>query len=160
MSPALASLDLRGALYVSREHAPLITPEDRLSSEGAEILSALLSHPEMAQDLSDRLTALQRAELSVILNRLLERSRQVSEWGVPPELEACLAVTRADPSQGNRLAAFLSERPVDQLTAAIVQKISNEDWAESVFCTWKTMDVPSPVKKAIKRLEQDGNITV
>ena len=37
--PRLATLDLRGALYVSREHAPLITPEDRLSSEGIELLT-------------------------------------------------------------------------------------------------------------------------
>jgi len=160
LSPELSSADLRGALYVSRERSPLITPEDRLSSEGAETLAALLEHPDMAHELSASLVGLEHAERSVILDRLLERSRQVSEWGVPPELEACLAVTRADPSQGNRLAAFLSERPVAQLTAAIVQKISNEPWAQSVFSAWRTLDVPGPVKKAIKRLEQDGNVAV
>lgn len=42
IAPPLADIDLRGALYVSREHAPLITPEDRLSSEGAELLTAIL----------------------------------------------------------------------------------------------------------------------
>ena len=36
LPPQLADQDLRGLLYVSREYAPLITPEDRLSSEGAE----------------------------------------------------------------------------------------------------------------------------
>src|SRR6266567_9576312 len=47
LSPRLADQDLRGILYVSREHAPLITPEDRLSSDAAEVLGALLEHPDM-----------------------------------------------------------------------------------------------------------------
>ena len=55
LPPVLADTDLRGALYVSREHAPLITPEDRLSSESAELLTALLEHPDMAASLKDRL---------------------------------------------------------------------------------------------------------
>lgn len=33
LPPRIADRDLRGVLYVSREHAPLITPQDRLSSE-------------------------------------------------------------------------------------------------------------------------------
>jgi predicted KAP-like P-loop ATPase len=55
LPPSLADTDLRGALYVSREHAPLIAPEDRLSSEAAELLTALLQHPEMASSLKERL---------------------------------------------------------------------------------------------------------
>ena len=42
LPPPLGDRDLRGVLYVSREHAPLITAEDRLSSEAAELLTALL----------------------------------------------------------------------------------------------------------------------
>jgi predicted KAP-like P-loop ATPase len=48
LPPRIADMDLRGILYVSREHEPLITPEDRLSSNGAELLTALLDHPDMA----------------------------------------------------------------------------------------------------------------
>ena len=55
LPPQLADQDLRGLLYVSREYAPLITPEDRLSSDGAEVLSALLEHPAMAQSFKPRL---------------------------------------------------------------------------------------------------------
>src|SRR5690606_27238603 len=107
LPPALANTDLRGALYVSREHIPLITPEDRLSSEAAELLTALLQHPDMAANLKDRLTALARSETTVIMDRLLDRARQEQEWGVPPILIACLTLTEVDPPQGSRLAAFL-----------------------------------------------------
>ena len=102
--PLLADQDLRGALYVSREHAPLITPEGRLSSEAAELLTALLEHPDMAAGLKDRLTRVSRAEITVVMDRLLDRARQVQEWGVPPILEACLVVSEADPPQGARFS--------------------------------------------------------
>ncbi len=157
--PLLASLDLRGALYVSRDHVALITPADRLSSEGADLLAALLEQPEMAASLSIRLAALQRPELTVILDRLLERAQQSQQWGVPPILDACLAVTRADPSQGARLAAFLEKRPAQQITAALVPKVSSEPWADLLFEKWtKNSSISTPVKKAIQKVKTDGNV--
>ncbi|MDX0174512.1 P-loop NTPase fold protein [Sinorhizobium meliloti] len=160
LPPRLAEQDLRGALYVSREHAPLITPEDRLSSEAADLLAALLQHPEMAAGLKDRLTRVPRAEITVVMDRLLERARQEQEWGVPPILEACLVVAEADPPQGLRLAAFLRERPAAQIQPNIVPKIGDEPWAAGVMDSWNDADVSKPVKTAIRRQRQNGNVAV
>lgn len=160
LPPPLANLDLRGVLYVSREHAPLITPEDRLSSEAAELLAALLQHPDMAASLKDRLMLVPRTEITVIMDRLLDRARQEQEWGVPPILEACLVVSEADPSQGGRLAAFLRERPAPQIQPNIVPKIGDQPWAASVFEIWDKSTVSRPVKTAIKRRKEDGNVSV
>jgi predicted KAP-like P-loop ATPase len=161
LPPKLADRDLRGVLYVSREHAPLITPQDRLSSEAAELLSALLEHPDMAATLKDRLSKVPRTETTVIMDRLLDRARQEQEWGVPPILEACLAAAEADPAQGSRLAAFLTERPAAQIKANIVPKIADQPWAKGVLETWdKTAGVSAPVKAAIKQRKQDGNVRV
>jgi len=161
LPPKIADQDLRGALYVSREHAPLITPEDRLSSEAAELLSALLKHPDMAAGLKDRLSKVSRADITVIMGRLLDRARQEQEWGAPPILEACLTAAEADPPQGSRLAAFLSERPVTQIKANIVPKIADQPWAKGVLDTWdKAAGVSNPVKTAIKRWREDGNVRV
>lgn len=156
--PALANKDLRGALYVSREHTPLITPEDRLSSEAAQLLAALLEHPDMSGQLVKRLAALQRPDLTVIFDRLLERAREIQTWGVPSELEACLTVTRADPTQGPRLAAFLEKRPHQQITAALIPKISAEPWAKALFAKWEKSQVAAQVKKAIARATNHGNV--
>ncbi|MCR9215620.1 MAG: P-loop NTPase fold protein [bacterium] len=160
LAPELSALDLRGALYVSREHTPLITPEDRLSSAGIEILTALLDHPEMAGGLAQDLAGLQHAERSVIFDRVLERARLIQEWGIPDELEACLVLSRSDASLGDRLAAFLGERPAVQLTPAIVQKISMEPWSKTVFKQWQSADPSEEVSRAITRVLKDGNITV
>jgi predicted KAP-like P-loop ATPase len=160
LSPALADKDLRGALYVSREHAPLVTPEDRLSSEASELLTALLQHPDMAANLTDRLVHVPRTETTVIMDRLLDRARQEQEWGVPPILEACLAVVEADPPQGARLAAFLGDRPSPQIQANIIPKIGDQPWASGVFDTWDRSQVSKPVKAAIKRQREYGHVPV
>jgi predicted KAP-like P-loop ATPase len=158
LSPPLAPQDLRGALYVSREHRPLVTPEDRLSSAGAELLAAMLAQPDMAKSLKDKLKVAPRTELEIMLDRLLRRAAQEQEWGAPPILEACLAVVGGDLALGRRLAAFLRERPVSQIKAAIVPKIAGEPWAKELLDHWKTAPVGAPVKKAITQSEKDGNV--
>ena len=157
--PRLADIDLRGVLYVSREHAPLITAEDRLSSEGAEILAAILEYPEVAAQLHDRLVGLLRPEATILMDRILERARQEQEWGAPPILDAGLAVVAADPVQGSRLAAFLRERPLSQIKPSIVPKIGDQPWAVDVFKTWYESSVAPPVKAAITRERKNiGNV--
>jgi len=151
LQPILANRDLRGVLYVGREHAPLVLPVDRLSSEGAGLLSALLEHPEMAGNLKTRLKTIPRIELSVIMDRLLDRARQIQEWGVPPILEACLVVAEIDQSQGQRLGAFLTEIPPTQIKPNIVPKISGLPWTKVVFDRWASMNVSGHVKAAIKQ---------
>jgi predicted KAP-like P-loop ATPase len=160
--PRLADRDLRGVLYVSREHAPLITPEDRLSSEAADLLGALLEHPDMAAGLKDRLAKVSRAEMTVIMDRLLDRARQEQTWGVPPILDACIVVAEADPAQGSRLGAFLADRPVAQIQPNIVPKISDQPWASQVLTAWDKAGagLSGPVKKAIKHWRENGNVTV
>jgi predicted KAP-like P-loop ATPase len=159
--PHLADMDLRGILYVSREHAPLIAPGDRLSSEGAELLAAILQEPTMAGELRERLVGLSRPESTIIMDRLLDRARQEQEWGTPPILEACLAVAASDPAQGRRLAGFLRERPGGQIKPGIIPKIGDEPWAQEVFAAWQTSrDVSTPVKRAITLRGKDGNVRV
>jgi predicted KAP-like P-loop ATPase len=161
IAPRLADMDLRGILYVSREHAPLITREDRLSSEGAELLTAMLQNPEMAGELRERLVRLPRPETTIIMDRLLDRARQTQEWGTPPILEACLAVAAADPAQGRRLAGFLRERPPGQIKPSIVPKIDDQPWAREVLEAWQgSKDIGPTVKRAITQRGKDGNVRI
>jgi len=161
LSPAIADHDLRGVLYVSREHAPLISPQDRLSSEGAELLTALLQHPDMAPGLKDRLTSLPRTERIILMDRLLEQAKKEQEWGVPPILEACLVVAEIDLTEGQRLAAFLSELPGVQIKSNIVPKIGDQPWASSVFGRWESSPgIASTVKRAIAQRRSNGNVGI
>jgi predicted KAP-like P-loop ATPase len=160
LPPRLADRDLRGVLYVSREHAPLVTPEDRLSSNAAEVLSALLEHPDMAGNVAPRLAAIQRSEMTIIMDRLLDQARLEQEWGAPAILDAMLAVSAADPSQGSRLAAFLNDRPPAQIRPNIVPKIGDRGWAKGVFEVWRDSDVSASVKRAITGQQKHGNVAI
>lgn len=157
LPPALADKDLRGAIYVSREHAPIITDEDRLSSEAAELLTALLATPDMAEQLKDRLALIAPVDINVVMDRLLDKAGAEQEWGVPDILEALLVVGRLDAQQGLRLAAFLKARPPAQIQAGIVPKLTDEAWVKSVYEFWMTAEVSGPVKAAIRKF--DGNVT-
>ena len=161
MPPRLGDVDLRGVLYVSREHTPLITPEDRLSSEAADLLAAILEQPDVASALHERLVAVPRPEMTIIMDRVMERARQIQEWGTPPILEAALVVCRADPAQGQRLAAFLRERPSAQIKPSIVPKIGDQQWAGQVFDGWYVSGVDPPVKRAItQERKRHGNVGI
>ncbi|MXV07697.1 MULTISPECIES: KAP family P-loop NTPase fold protein [unclassified Xanthomonas] len=151
LPPALAKEDLRGALYVGREHAPLIMPEDRLSSDAADVLTGLLASPDMAGALKPRLAAISRPEIAIMMDRLLDRARQEQQWGVPEILEACLIVGEHDPAQGLRLASFLRDRPIAQIQASIVPKVDGQPWADSLFDHWLRQGVGGPAKKAIQQ---------
>ncbi|RMV82144.1 P-loop NTPase fold protein [Pseudomonas amygdali] len=157
LPPALADKDLRGAIYVSREHAPIITDEDRLSSEATELLAALLEMPEMAPQLKARLAAIAPVEINVLMDRLLDKAGSEQEWGVPAILDAMLVVASLDAQQGVRLAAFLKDRPPAQIQAGIVPKLTDEAWSKSVYEHWASADVGMPVKAAIRKL--NGNVT-
>jgi predicted KAP-like P-loop ATPase len=153
LPPTIADRDLRGVLYVSREQAALIMPQDRLSSEAAVLLAALLEHPDMATDLKGRLAVVTRTEITVMMDRLLDHARREQEWGVPPILEACIVMTEVDPRQGSLLAAFLMDRPVGQIKPDIVPKIADLPWAKPVLDKWdKAQGVSGPVKAAMERL--------
>jgi predicted KAP-like P-loop ATPase len=135
LPPKLGASDLRGILYVSREHAPLITPEDRLSSEGAELLTAVLENPDVADKVRDKLAALPRPELGIIMDRIIDQARREREWGTPPILTAALTVGAIDQNQGSRLAAFLSGLPATTIKASIVPKIADQTWSKRGFCS-------------------------
>lgn len=160
LPPTLGQVDLRGALYVGREHAPLVTASDRLSSAAADLLQAILEDPQESNALIDQLAALPRTELSILMDRVLARARQIQEWGAPPILDACIALATADPNQGRSLAGFLIDRPGKQIQASIVPKIESEPWAADVFKHWASAsDVEGPVKKVIEGRSKSGNVT-
>ena len=158
LPPPLADIDLRGALYVSREHLPPVTPEDRLSSEASELLVAIVQRPRLAATLTDRLRHVPATDRRIIMDRILDLARKEQKWGVPDILDACLALGGVDPVQADRLAGFLTELPPRQIQPNIVPRIRDQTWASGVFDSWYQQEVSPQVKAAITRQRKNGNL--
>ncbi len=150
MPPFLADRDMRSIVYVSREHLPLVTAADQLSSDAADLLAALLELTQPSKSLAGRISELSKREKSLLMDQLLTRARQTQEWGNEPILAACFTVAAADPDQVPRVAAFLAELSPKQLKPAIVPLIGRESWGRDVLQRWRAAsDTPTAVKRAI-----------
>jgi predicted KAP-like P-loop ATPase len=160
LPPRLADIDMRGALYVSREHLPILTVEDGLSSTAAELLQALIEHPSEAGALTERLKELNGPEQSRIFERLLDLARPIDEWGVPDILEALLIMAQVAPGLSGSLAGFLGGRPAAQIQPDLIPRVFGQPWASDLMNTWAAnRDIAAPVKAAIARRVGIGNIT-
>ncbi|MCR4346107.1 MAG: P-loop NTPase fold protein [Sulfuricaulis sp.] len=151
LAPLFSEIDLRPVVYVSREHMPIITAADQLSSNAADLLRALLEiRSSVASQLVPKLKQCNRAELEIMMERLLVRAKQATEWGTPPILYACLTLVEAEPDLSRSLSAFLRELPAQQLKASIVPLLRDKSWAASVFAHWKTEpSIDKTVRRAI-----------
>ncbi len=159
LPPRLADIDMRGALYVSREHLPILTVEDGMSSTAAELLNALKEHPGEAAALTDRLETLTGTEQVRIFDRLLDIARPIEEWGVPEILEALLVMVQIVPSLSGSLAGFLGGRPAAQIQPDLIPRLSGQAWASDLIKSWSTSpDIEAPVKAAITNRVGNGNI--
>ncbi len=134
--PHLGDIDLRGIIYVSRDYAPIISPEEQLSSEASEILTAILQSPGTASDLKDKIKNLVKSEIEIIMTKLLNKAKAIQSWGTPEILSDLIYFASIDHGQGERLKAFLTERPIEQITAAIIPKINSMSWARELHSKW------------------------
>lgn len=155
LEPALADFDLRAVVYVSRETMPIITAADQMSTEALGLLEALLSLTASNNALRQRLQALPGRDHQLMVERLLVRARQEQKWGKPNVLFAFLALIDAAPEMSRTFVQFLKGIEVTRLTAPIVPLLGDKSWAADLLQTWsRAGGTPSPVKKAIKRLER------
>jgi predicted KAP-like P-loop ATPase len=150
LAPPISDVDMRGAMYVSREHLPVITDDASLSAEAAEILEALLSQPGQAASLRDQISGLSAPDRQRVFDNLLEVARRVDEWGAPPILVALIEVSTNAQNLEAQLAAFIGSRPHGQIKPAIVPRVAGTSWGGGVLATWTaTSEIALSVKAAI-----------
>ncbi|MEJ7928290.1 P-loop NTPase fold protein [Sphingobium sp. AN641] len=151
LQPPLADIDLRGVAFVSREHMPIITAADRLSSEGAEILEALNKlSTGMSNALADKLKPLPVSEVAIITDRLLAKARSANQWGTPPILFGLLTIAHLDGEHRQLIARFMQGIPSAQITASLIPLLADKQWAKPILSVWAgASGVSDPVKKAI-----------
>ena len=159
LPPLFSDLDLRSVVYVSREHIPVITHSDQLSSEAAEMLEALLGlEGDPSNTIEAELRSLAGWEIALITERLLVRARQVQSWGTPPVLWSLIAVINVDPEQAHPVVSFLESIPRSLLRPEIVPALNGREWARPILELWsQDSGTPNSVKRALQVMEKEGS---
>ena len=157
LEPALADSDLRAVVYVSRETMPIITSTAQMSHEALKLLEVLLSAKKESPFLKERLRALTGRECNLIASRLLSKARQEQSWGVPNVLNGFLMLIDAVPETSEAFLRFLKTINVEQLTPAIIPKLSDKSWAQEMLMAWQNdAQTPQKVTRAIKQQLNKG----
>lgn len=151
LEPALAELSLSAAVYVSRDHLPIIHGEKSLSKVGAEVLTTLLNvQTSVPSALSSKINALGASEKLLIQSKLLVKARQPQQWGTPGILHAMLAVAATNEESSEAMKTFLQQIPPAQLRADIIPLLRDKPFGASVFDVWKKdSTLPTVVRSAI-----------
>ena len=156
LPPPFAETDLRAVVYVSREHMPIVSSADQLSSDGAGILEALMKLERPSSVLTDQMRTLPGREVTLIAERLMVQARQVQQWGTPPALWGLLTVIDAMPEHAPTFAGFLEAIPTTRLRPDIIPALGDRVWAQTALDKWRNGgETPQPVKRAIKALASE-----
>lgn len=151
LEPQFADTDLRAAVYVSRDHLPIIFAGDQLTKDALDALEALFAiKTQVSQPLLEKIKALSPREQVLVSDRVLQRARQTQDWGTPPILFACLTLAEASADLASRFAGFLRSVLPSRITAALIPILSDKAWAKPLLNHWRDhAETPGPVKKAI-----------
>lgn len=129
--PKLGNIDLKAAIYLSRETIPISFYIAGLSPKGQEILSILLSTDKQTSPTTQKtLKSLSLEEQIPVMEGLINQLRQVSDWIRQPKgfAGACLL------AQESNEAAQLLYRFINQLKSHgdlapwFQTKLENEQW--------------------------------
>ncbi|NEI19772.1 hypothetical protein GUK30_10135 [Rhizobium leguminosarum] len=153
LPPDIGGVDLRGALHVGRESAPILAAENKLSKAATELLNQLSTLKVPAtQAIKQVFATVTPEERTVIMTSLLDKASSESEWGTPSILYALEAIADADPAQAERLVNFLIERPSSALKTPIVPRLGAREWGKrAIVHLAKRTDLPLPFSKALNQ---------
>lgn len=151
MPPDIGGVDLRGALHVGRESAPIIAAENKLSKNASSLLSELASLKITATTaIKERFPAIAPDERAQIMTHLLDKASAEAEWGTPFILYGLAAMADADKTQASRLVVFFESVASTSLKPGLIPRLETSEWGRRVLIDFgQRSDLPVPVGKAV-----------
>ena len=131
LEPKLSGVDLRAAIYLSRETMPIGAYVVGLSPIGREVLSALVNTKNTSSPAAERsLNNLPLEEQVLVMEGVISHLRQVSDWSEKPNgfVGACL-LARHSPDSAKILIRYLQELELgDTPPPWMMMMLKDEKW--------------------------------
>ncbi|AWI55923.1 KAP family NTPase [Sinorhizobium fredii] len=151
LPPDLGGVDLRGALHVGRESAPIIATENKLSKSAASLLTQLLAlKVAPTPTVKGQFSTVAPDERALMMTSLLDKASAETEWGTPPILYALAAMAEADVVQAERLIVFFGNVHSSAIKTGLIPRLGTSEWGKKVLVGFgKRTDLSPPVSKAV-----------
>lgn len=130
LEPKLADVDLRPAVYLSRETTPLRFARGGLSSAATEAVRVLLKAPSRSSAAAKTvLGSVEPTELNAVMEALIAEFRKHSDWKNMPEgFHGALVLADTFPETGQLLARFVRSPSIGKLPPWLNQAVKDEAW--------------------------------
>jgi predicted KAP-like P-loop ATPase len=130
LEPKLANMDLRPAVYLSRETTPLRFARGGLSSAATEAVRVLLKAPSRSSAAAKAVvSSVEPTERDSVMEALIAEFRKHTEWKSMPEgFHGALVLADTFPETGNLLARFVRSLGIGKLPPWLNQAVKGEEW--------------------------------
>ncbi|MFG1500078.1 P-loop NTPase fold protein [Halobacteriovorax sp. XZX-3] len=137
LEPSLASSDLRGIVYLAREFAPIVTPEDQLSPEAIALLETLINISGSAKSNKAKLQKLPLSEQVVLAQKLINKAKKITDWNNLDVLEDLIVVAGFKKQIQDMIYYFLESLSPSLITPAFAAKLTRVKFVEDLLDSWK-----------------------
>ena len=130
IEPKLSSLDLRPAVYLSRETIPLGVFTIGLSRLGKEAFEVLRQMNSVSSTVADQIfSSLNENEVIMVMESLIAELRQISEWNKRPKaFNGAYFLANKSSEAGKMLKRFLKD--INQKEIWLETLLKNATWSK------------------------------
>ncbi len=130
LEPKLSGVDLRPAVYLSRETVPMRLRGTSLSPAALKAIESLMATSTMSSvSARDAAAGIDPSEAAAAMDEMIAEMRKNSDWAkVRNDLRGGIILARAWPEAAARLNLFIAS--LAQRPKWLQALIKNEDWVE------------------------------
>jgi predicted KAP-like P-loop ATPase len=148
LEPALGRLDLRDALYLSRDRSISVTRSGKLSAEERQLLKALIDVKTSTSALDTRLKATGPSVAEEVARQLVRIKRQQNEWDKVDRVAGCFMVADVYPELKPLFVDMYRAIPAATAGVGLAAKLAEDTAYHDVLRAWaESPDCPQRLKK-------------
>ncbi|WP_430450732.1 KAP family P-loop NTPase fold protein [Rhodopirellula europaea] len=132
MSPALADVDLRAAIHVSRGADQVFSQTVKLGPESSELLEALIARPGLAGQLKEQIEQVPAEEAATIMSALIDKMASCNQPDLKDWLNCCTVFSDIHTGQQTLLVSSLSKMRADRWEPAHAVAVRDKPYAQQL----------------------------
>lgn len=138
LEPKLSNRDLRPALYLSRDTAPLAPPPGHLSPTATKTLEVLMAVKNLSSEVAKKtVKTLSPRERVDVMNAIIGNLKQNTDLkGNVPGFWGAMILADEGGAQTEQFVAYLSQLPSGSIGLGNITRLKSRSWAQNLSSLW------------------------